>query len=180
MSDDFSGILVEDETVVWTGQPDMAAGDRPNRWQAFRINLIWMTGGLAAGSLILWFATRPDNAVFLTVVYVFLLIFAAAAVFVAIVNMWTYRHYDRSDERYVLTDRRLISFNPKTGEQMSVFPNGQTTIFVRKNGKVHDLTISYAFDGEDRPSLTLWAISDAASVKRQFLNLLHPPTKDTP
>jgi len=177
VNDDLKDILLDGETVLWRGAPDIEAGDKAGRWQAFRINLLWITGGLAVGSFLLWNGLTHELSIFLQVVNALFLMLAAALVIVPIVNLVTYKHYDRSDERYILTNRRLLIINSVTSEQHSAFPNAMTSIDLRRNGKVHNLTIAYGFDGEDWPSITLHAIHEGALVKRQFLNILNPQSK---
>lgn len=178
--DDLDDILLEDETVIWRGAPDVP--------QARKRTLKGRVIRGAIGSALLIAAA----AIFFTATYYGVGEFAGALIglvgfiigIAGLVTLSSVRTRQRGDVPgghteiiYALTNRRLVEWRKPSGEMKSIAPGGCVFLHMYRNANLFGIQVgSFGEDSE------IWidAIPDGPAVERLIRQHLMPRNTESP
>lgn len=179
MTGDFSDILMDGESIIWSGQPDWSRAKARNplisRLKAMAVFLVATACFFAL--LIMGFAIPLDG-------FPGMLAIAGIFVFAIIALVAIAMGYGVVDQRvkgveYLLTDRRLVQTNEKSKTRTSIMRGFASAVHRHRNGEVFDIYVGLASDIEAGPaydaslfSIVLQAIPDGPLVEKLILETL--------
>ena len=165
---DLEEILVDGETVLWAGRPDMSIM-KPLKpfWLRKLTHLLWLLFFASLVAAFFWgssfYKTGTLNVIFI--------VFAVIILFGLVIGGLAFLDFkDRAipyhHDQYAITNRRLLVRNSVTGSSHSVFPNS-VCYLVNSARRVDPTLAVYVGHGED-DAILLFGLRDAEKVEKMI------------
>jgi|GEM_PF-4012236 len=167
MSDALNDILLNGEEVLWEGRPDWTRVEKPKSKIKSKIeHFLWIVGLIFAVVLLTLIGKTDGVQGFFQVVLGILITILVIALIPTIGTFFQKDQTEptRPDERYIITDRRLILQQLEEGHLESFAHNSLQRIERFSRGDVQSMSVQFA-NGED-DFRTLHALADAEKVER--------------
>jgi hypothetical protein len=181
MMQDFDGLLLAGERVLWRGAPDfsLAKGKLPPRWRARLTMAAWALGFIAATTAAVIYGHTPGMDGFLGLLNGLVALLLGAISVGLVIGIFNARpEFDpKTDPTYLLTNFRLVSLDA-TGNRYSLLTRNIAGIRLTPEAGAFDLHVWTRSD--EGPALTLFSLPDGPAVERLILETLSHPTPDTP
>jgi hypothetical protein len=165
VSDAFRDILLDNEQILWSGAPDYSRA-APHKLGPTASTVVWAIILTIALVAMIWAALTGAVPVFVQGVFGVLGVVAALVLFL-IVQFWISGRKMRPNERYTLTNLRLMVTNDEAKRRQSYFADSLLWFDSFPNGEVRDLSLMMAQTDEEY--VILRALADAASVEKLLI-----------
>jgi len=181
MSDVFDGMLLDDETTIWSGKPDWTRADKTSRTgERIRAVIGFLIAAGAFFALLIMGLWIPLNGFLGMLAILGMVVFVIIGLIAIGIG---YHTIDRkkSVEHYLLTSHRLIRISQSDRTQTDIIKGFAAAIHCRPNGEMFDVYVGLASDVEPAPlydssvfSIVLQAVEDGPAIKKLILETLMP------
>ncbi|WP_394692763.1 hypothetical protein [Hyphobacterium sp.] len=178
-------VMVKDEELLWSGQPDWANSPRPTKAKD-RLKAFGMCAAAGTATVLLatWGLSSPIEG-FLAILLGIGVVMSAIILLASFITMVNPGTPALDEEYYGLTDRRLICISRSNWRRTSIMRGFVAGVDCVAVGKRYDVYVVLApdFEGDDDlvtypVAILLRAIPDGPEVEKLLLETLMPVDAD--